>query len=158
MTSGIQTHNGFGKDRLRHSCHDMMIRILKTSDGYLSYRANQSMNQRLIQGDAKPNVIASVRSVRPDEDHSVRTPSLQRASVRSIRPDAHWSVRTPLLQMRFCPSPPMNPSGRPLSRSDARAPKNRLDLFALCSVRTRTISVRTRTILSGRPHLTLMFS
>ena len=64
MTSWIQTHNGFDKDRLRHSCHDMMIRILKTSDGYLSYRANRSMNRKAIQEDETAITMGKIAAVR----------------------------------------------------------------------------------------------
>ena len=64
MTSWIQTHNGFDKDRLRHSCHDMMIRILKTSDGYLSCRANRSMNRKAIQEDKTATKRGNFSAVR----------------------------------------------------------------------------------------------
>ena len=41
----------FWHNCLEHTLRDMMFCILKTSHGHLSYRANRSKNQKLIQRD-----------------------------------------------------------------------------------------------------------
>ncbi|KAK9932391.1 hypothetical protein M0R45_019630 [Rubus argutus] len=57
-------------DRLGHPGRDLMIRILKTSNGHPFFRANQSINRKAIQEDKtshEKGKIAVVRCCRPVE-------------------------------------------------------------------------------------------
>ena len=107
MTSWIQIHNDFGKDRWRwrHSCHDMRIYELKISYGHLSYRANRIMNRKTIQGDGTMSKIAIVLRTPWNEEFPSERPWSKdfldklNTSKEHFSPNGPLAVRTPRIDL-----------------------------------------------------------